>query len=191
MILRPPGSTLSDTLVPDTTRFRSIGMDQRVSVLKNENQQLPVGTLTQARTEFVVQIEGRVVDPRKLADQIVARRGGAPVYLGDVATVQDGTEEQEAIALYNGQQLLTIEFIKVQGANTLEVITGLKQAAKEMEKDLPSDVHLQFVRDDSRSILISVNGTQHTLIEGGVLTILLVFSSEVRREEKEWVRTCR
>ncbi|MFC3676414.1 efflux RND transporter permease subunit [Ferrovibrio xuzhouensis] len=160
---------------PEKMQAYGIGMDQLVSVLKNENQQLPVGTLTQARTEFVVQIEGRVVDPRKLADLIVARRGGAPVYLGDVATVQDGTEEQEAIALYNGQQLLTIEFIKVQGANTLEVITGLKQAAKELEKDLPSDVHLQFVRDDSRSILISVNGTQHTLIEGGILTILIVF----------------
>lgn len=160
---------------PEKMQAYGIGMDQLIGVLKSENQQLPVGTLTQARREYVVQIEGRVADPRRLADLIVARRGGAPVYLGDVAAVRDSTEEQKAIALYDGQQLLVIEFVKVQGANTLEVIRGLKQAAAELEKDLPSDISLQFVRDDSRAILISVNGTQRTLIEGGILTILIVF----------------
>src|SRR3546814_11686625 len=82
---------------PEKMQAYGIGMDQLVSVLKNENQQLPVGTLTQARPEFVVQIEGRVVDPRKQADLIVARRGGAPVYPGDVATVQDGRSEEHRV----------------------------------------------------------------------------------------------
>lgn len=160
---------------PEKMQAYGIGMNQLIDVLKSENQQLPVGTLVQPRTEYVVQIEGRVVDPAKLAELIVARRGGAPVYLGDIAEVQDGSEEQEALALYNGEQLLIIEFIKVQGANTLEVIQGLKEAAEELERDLPSDIKLQFLRDDSRAILISVNGTQRTLIEGAALTILIVF----------------
>jgi HAE1 family hydrophobic/amphiphilic exporter-1 len=160
---------------PEKMQAYGIGMDQLISVLKAENQQLPVGTLTQTRTEFVVQIEGRVVDPSKLAELIVARRGSAPVYLGDVAEVVDGSEEQEKLALYNGEELLVIEFVKVQGANTLKVIEGLKETAKELERDLPADIRMQFVRDDSRAILISVNGTQRTLVEGALLTILIVF----------------
>lgn len=55
------------------------------------------------------------------------------------------------------------------------MIEGLKEAAAELEGDLPSDVSLQFVRDDSRPILNSVHGVQRTLIEGGALTILIVF----------------
>ena len=153
---------------PEKMQAYGIDMNQLIETLETENQQLPVGTLTQARSEYVVQIEGRVADPAKLSELIVARRGGAPVYLGDVAEVQDGSEEQEAIALYNGEQLLIIEFIKVQGANTLQVIEGLKEATAELERDLPSDIKLQFLRDDSRSILISVNGTQRTLIEGAI-----------------------
>ncbi|WP_298723891.1 efflux RND transporter permease subunit [uncultured Ferrovibrio sp.] len=160
---------------PEKMQAYGIDMNQLIETLETENQQLPVGTLTQARSEYVVQIEGRVADPAKLSELIVARRGGAPVYLGDVAEVQDGSEEQEAIALYNGEQLLIIEFIKVQGANTLQVIEGLKEATAELERDLPSDIKLQFLRDDSRSILISVNGTQRTLIEGAILTILIIY----------------
>lgn len=160
---------------PEKMQAYRIGMDQLINIVRSENQQLPVGTLTGNRTEFVVQIEGRVVDPGNLANLVVARRGGAPVYLGDVATVEDGTEEQEAISLINGEELLVLEFVKVQGSNTLQVIEGLKEAAAELEGDLPSDVSLQFVRDDSRPILNSVHGVQRTLIEGGALTILIVF----------------
>jgi len=123
----------------------------------------------------VVQIEGRVTDPRNLAQLVLARRGGASVTLGDVATVEDGTEEKDAVALFDGDRLLAISFIKVQGSNTLEVITGLKQAVKDLQADLPSDITLQFMRDDSRAILISVNGVQRTLIEGAILTVLIVF----------------
>ncbi|WP_300298957.1 efflux RND transporter permease subunit [Ferrovibrio sp.] len=160
---------------PEKMQAYGIGMDQLINVLKSENQQLPVGTLTRPQTEFVVQIEGRVTDPRKLAQLVLARRGGASVTLGDVATVEDGTEEKDAVALFDGDRLLAISFIKVQGSNTLEVITGLKQAVKELEADLPSDITLQFMRDDSRAILISVNGVQRTLIEGAILTVLIVF----------------
>jgi HAE1 family hydrophobic/amphiphilic exporter-1 len=160
---------------PEKMQAYGIGMDQLINVLKTENQQIPLGTLTRPQTEFVVQIEGRVTDPRRLAELVLARRGGAPVYLGDVAQVEDGTEEKDAVALFNGDRLLAISFVKVQGSNTLEVIQGLKQAVKDLKADLPSDIELQFMRDDSRAILVSVNGVQRTLIEGAALTVLIVF----------------
>ena len=160
---------------PEKMQAYGVGMDQLINVLKTENQQIPLGTLTRPQTEFVVQIEGRVTDPRRLAELVLVRRGGAPVYLGDVAQVEDGTEEKDAVALFNGDRLLAISFVKVQGSNTLEVIQGLKQAVQELKADLPSDIELQFMRDDSRAILISVNGVQRTLIEGAALTVLIVF----------------
>ena len=160
---------------PEKMQAYGVGMDQLVNVLKAENQQIPLGTLTRPQTEFVVQIEGRVVDPQRLGELVVARRGNASVTVGDIATVQDGSEEKEAVALFNGDRQLAISFVKVQGANTLEVITGLKQAIKDLQPDLPSDISLQFMRDDSRAILSSVNGVQRTLIEGAILTVLIVF----------------
>jgi HAE1 family hydrophobic/amphiphilic exporter-1 len=160
---------------PEKMQAYGIGMDQLINVLKSENQQIPLGTLTRPQTEFVVQIEGRVTDPRRLGELVVARRGGASVTVGDIAKVEDGSEEKDAVALFDGDRLLAISFVKVQGSNTLEVIKGLKQAVEDLKADLPSDIQLQFMRDDSRAILISVNGVQRTLIEGAALTVLIVF----------------
>lgn len=57
---------------PEKMQAYRIGMDQLINIVRSENQQLPVGTLTGNRTEFVVQIEGRVVDPGNLANLVVA-----------------------------------------------------------------------------------------------------------------------
>jgi len=164
-------------ILPDPEKMlaQGIGMDQLINALKAENQQIPVGTLTRPTQEFVVQIEGRVQDPRKFAELIVARRGGAPVTLGEIAAVEDGEEDDSSIALLNGERLLAINFLKVQGANTIEVIQGLKALMKEVEPGLPPDVKLDFVKDSSRGIQVSVDGVRRTLIEGGILTIVIVF----------------
>jgi HAE1 family hydrophobic/amphiphilic exporter-1 len=57
---------------PEKMQAYGIGMDQLINVLKTENQQIPLGTLTRPQTEFVVQIEGRVTDPRRLAELVLA-----------------------------------------------------------------------------------------------------------------------
>ncbi len=160
---------------PEKMLAQGIGMDQLIAVLKAENQQLPVGTLTRAQQEFVVQIEGRVQDPAKFADLIVARRGGAPVTLRDIATVEDGEEDDTSVALLNGERILAIDFLKVQGANTIAVIDNLRVLVKELQDTLPPDVTLEFVKDTSRGIRVSVDAVRRTLIEGGLLTVVIVF----------------
>ncbi|MBX3455765.1 efflux RND transporter permease subunit [Ferrovibrio sp.] len=160
---------------PEKMLAQGIGMDQLMNALKAENQQIPVGTLTRSAQEFVVQIEGRVQDPRKFAELIVARRGGASVTLGDIARVEDGEEEDSSIAMLDGERMLAIDFLKVQGANTIEVINNLKVLVKEVQASLPPDIKLEFVKDTSRGIQVSVDGVRRTLIEGGILTVVIVF----------------
>ena len=98
---------------PEKMQSYGVGMDQLINVLKAENQQIPLGTLTRPQTEFVVQIEGRVIDPHRLSELVVARRGGASVTMGDIATVEDGSEEKEAVALFNGDRQLAISFVRL------------------------------------------------------------------------------
>lgn len=160
---------------PEKMLANGIGMDQLMTALRSENQQVPVGSVTRGATETVVQIEGRVLDPRQFANLVVTRRGGAPVLLGDIATVEDGVEEDSSVALVNGERLLAIDFLKVQGANTIEVVDNLKVLTDELQAALPPDVKLDFVKDTSRGIRVSVDGVRRTLIEGAVLTVLIVF----------------
>ncbi len=153
----------------------SITADQITTAIRNENQDVPVGSIRSLTQDRVVQVQARMVRPEDFGGIIVARRGGMAVRVDQVARVVDGAQELENSALYNGERALLLSVQKNQDDNTIEVVDGLKKALVEMEKTLPPGVTLQQIQDNSRSIRVAVDNVRRTLIEGALLTILVVF----------------
>ena len=162
-------------LRPQAMEALGISADQIVAAVRNENQDAPLGTLRTRDQERVVQVQARMDNPTDFAQVIVARRGGQPVRLGQVAKVVDGTVEQENLALYNGERTLLLQVQKTQDENTIAVVNGLQATFKEMQAQLPPGFRLQEVQDGSRPIRVGVNNVRQTLIEGAILTVLIVF----------------
>ena len=162
-------------LKPQELEALRIGVDQVLNTLRNDNQELPAGTLISKDKEQVVQIKARLTSPVDFEKLIVARRGGQPVYLGQVATIIDGEEEQENAALIDGQRAVSLDIVKAQGENTIAVVDGVRSIVTQLQTQLPPDVQLIVVRDSSTSIRNSLKSVQRNIIEGAVLTILIVF----------------
>ena len=174
-------------LKPAQMEAFGVGVDAVMAAVRTENQDLPAGSLRSREAERTVQIEGRIERPEDLNQLIVARRGVAgigtgtgtgtlqPVRLSQVAQVVDGPEEVESLALYNGQRTLALEVKKSQGENTIDVVDGLYKAVGALRLQLPPGVTLEVVRDNSRSIRVSVANVKRTLFEGALLTIGIVF----------------
>ncbi len=162
-------------LDPGRMHALRVGVNDVMRAIKDENQNFPAGNVQRGNDDRVIEVTGRVADPGDFADLIVARRGPAPVYLRQVATVVDGQQELENVAMLNGERALAIDIVKTQGANTIEVAKGVRRAVAEIQASLPSDVKLEIVRDSSRGIQNSVDNVQQTMIEGGLLTIAIVF----------------
>ena len=162
-------------LDPGRMHALRVGVNDIMRAIKDENQNFPAGNVQRGNDDRVIEVTGRVVDPGDFADLIVARRGQAPVYLRQVATVVDGQQELENVATLNGERALAIDVVKTQGSNTIEVARGVRRAVTELQTSLPSDVKLEIVRDSSRGIQNSVNNVQQTMVEGGILTIAIVF----------------
>lgn len=163
---------------PGEMEALGIGIDQVINALRNENQELPSGAIRSDVNEKVVQIRGRIKDPRDFGRIIVARRGGQPVTLSQIATVVDGQEEQESLAMYNGQRTLALAVLKAQGQNTIDVADGMKEALKELQPRLNAlypGVKTDIIQDSSRQIRTGVDNVRRTMIEGAALTILIVF----------------
>jgi len=154
---------------------QKIGADQVLQALRTENQELPAGAITGASQERIVQIKARLGAPQDFRNLIVARRGGKAVTLGQVAEIEDGQQEEEDVALINGQRALSIDIVKAQGENTIAVVDGVRRVVTELPALLPSDVRVDIVRDASTGIRNSVADVKKTLIEGGALTIAIVF----------------
>ncbi|HEX2544671.1 MAG TPA: efflux RND transporter permease subunit, partial [Ramlibacter sp.] len=162
-------------LDPVAMEALGISADQVVSALRNDSQDLPVGAIRSLAQERVVQIDARMQRPEDFGRIIVARKGGTPVRVDQVARVADGGQEVESLALYNGQRTLLLQVQKSQDENTIAVIDGLNAAVKEMAALLPPGVKLEPVTDASRPIRVSVSNVRQTLIEGAILTVLIVF----------------
>jgi HAE1 family hydrophobic/amphiphilic exporter-1 len=149
--------------------------DQVVAAVRNENQDLPVGAVRSLERERVVQIEARLERPEDFGKIIIARKNGAPVRLDQIARVVDGAQEVDTLALYNGQRTLLLTVQKSQDENTIAVVDGLYKALADMQKQAPPGLRLEQIVDGSRQIRVSVDNVRRTLIEGALLTVLIVF----------------
>ncbi|WP_137919529.1 efflux RND transporter permease subunit [Hydrogenophaga sp. 2FB] len=162
-------------LDPSAMEALGVTTEQINTAVHNENQDLPVGTLKTGEAERVVQVLSRLQNPQDFEHIIVARRGGQAVRLGEVARVSDGTQEVESLALYNGQRTLLLQVQKAQDENTIAVTDGLKAAVASLGAELPPGMRLEQIADGSRPIRVSVENVRRTLIEGALLTVLIVF----------------
>ena len=149
--------------------------DQVASAVRSENQDLPLGAIRSQNQERVVQIDARMQRPEDFGKIIVARKGGAPVRIDQLARVDDGPEEIESLALYNGQRTLLLSVQKAQGENTIAVVDGLGEAVTALRAELPAGVRLETIGDSARPIRVAVQNVRATLIEGALLTVLIVF----------------
>jgi HAE1 family hydrophobic/amphiphilic exporter-1 len=162
-------------LNPQALEAFGITPDQVATAVRNENQNLPVGAIRSAEQERVIQISARMQRPEDFGKIIVARKGGSPVRVDQLATVSDGAQEIESLALYNGQRTLLLNVQKQQDENTIAVVDGLQKTLAEIQKKLPPGLRLELITDGSRQIRVSVENVRRTLIEGALLTVLIVF----------------
>jgi HAE1 family hydrophobic/amphiphilic exporter-1 len=162
-------------LRPAQMEALKVGVDQVLNALRNENQELPAGSIVTREREQAVQIRGRLGSVADFERIVVARRGGQPVYLSQVATVVDGQEDRETLALVDGERAISLDIVKAQGENTIAVVDNVRRIAAELRKQLPADVKVSVVRDQSTSIRNSVKGVKQNIVEGAILTVVIVF----------------
>jgi hydrophobic/amphiphilic exporter-1 (mainly G- bacteria), HAE1 family len=162
-------------LNPQAMESLGITADQVVSAVRNENQDLPLGAIRSLAQERVVKIDARMKRPEDFGTIIVARKAGAAITVSQVARIADGAQELDSLALYNGQRTLLLTVQKAQDENTIGVVDGLNKAIAELKPQLPPGARIELITDASRPIRVAVENVRRTLIEGALLTVLIVF----------------
>ena len=160
---------------PDALTALGIGVDQVMSAVRTANQDVPAGRITRGQTDAVVRVEGKLREPAEFGRIIVAQQGGGPVHLSQVADVVDGEKEETSIARINGRPAITIDIRKAQDANIVDVGRNVRDAAATLKDRLPPDVEVQVVNSTADAVERSVNRVKQTIVEGALLTVLIVF----------------
>ena len=142
--------------------------------LERQNTDVPGGNVDAGRRELVLRTMGRFANPRDFGDLVIANVNGTPIRLSDVGRVEDGTKEQRSLARLNGTPTVTLEIRRQSGANTIEVINGIKSELPRVAAQLPADVKLEVIRDQSRYIEAALHEIQIHLVLGSLLACLVV-----------------
>jgi HAE1 family hydrophobic/amphiphilic exporter-1 len=107
---------------------------------------------------------------------VVAYRQGSPIYLKDVARIEDGLEDPRKLARYNGSPAVGLGVVKTSGANTVAVVDAVKQRVeKEVIPALPPGLSIRYSTDDSVSIRQSIEALQEHLLLGTLFAAIMVF----------------
>ncbi len=161
----------------DPQRLRALQLTPAdvTAALQRANADMPVGLLSGTKEDAIVRVEGRVRDAKAFADVVVASRAGQVVRLGDVGTLVEREREPDSISRVDGVQAISFQVFKQQDANIVETGEAIKGAAEELRKTLPPGVELRLVYADSDWVARSLDGVKHTLVEGALLTIAIVF----------------
>jgi len=161
-------------LDPARLRAYSITPAEIATALREANADQPVGLLSNRTADAILRVEGRVRDPRRFAETVVARRGALPLMLGDLGQLVEREREPESMARVNGQRAVNIDVFKQQDANIVATGEAVKAAMEEIRTTLSADVELRLIYASSDFVKDSLAGLQRTLIEGALLTVAIV-----------------
>ena len=162
-------------LDPDAMRAYGVSPAQVTAALQRENQEVPAGRVQRGTQEQLVRVTGRIIDPLAFGDIAVAVRGGTPVKLRDISTVLDGAEDRRSAAEINDTNMVSLEIQKISGSNTVQVADSVRAAVANIERQLPPDVQMRVIRDDSQRIRESLHDVELSIVLGAILTIAIIY----------------
>jgi len=160
---------------PEAMEAAGISVAQLVGALQSQNLAAPVGRITGALDERSIRLKGKLETPDDFLQLVVAEKGGRAIRLGEVATARDGTAEPRTAAMFNGRDAIGIQVKKSKGYSTTAVAERVVAAIDELRPGLPTGTTLDVVRNSGERVEASVANVQSTLVEGAVLTVLVVF----------------
>ncbi|MDN0081512.1 efflux RND transporter permease subunit [Crenobacter sp. SG2305] len=161
----------------DPYRLEALGLSPSdvSDAVRAANRDYPAGEVGTASNELAIRVAGKLKSPDDFAKLVIAYRAGGPILLSDVADVVDGEAEQTSISLLDGKPAVGLDVRASRGANVVDVANGVKRVMQGMQSQMPAGTAVKYTYDKSQDVKNSLADVRSTLIEGAVLTVLIVF----------------
>lgn len=168
--------TIRIWLDPDRLRAYELSPLDVANAFRREHVIQPAGFLDSPQREWLIKFDAEFDKLKDMRQMIVAYRQGAPVYLKNVARVEDGLEDARKLARYSGEPAVGLGIVKASDANTVAVVDRIKaRVEREIRPNLPAGMEIRYSSDDSISIRQSIAALNEHLLLGACFAALMVF----------------
>jgi len=155
---------------------RGLTVTDLVSALQREHVELPAGRIETEGREINVRMMGEALDLETLRRLVVREGDGSPVYLSDVALVEDGFEDLRRQARVNGEPAQGMGIKKQRGANAVAVAQGVREKIATLRADAPEGLDVSINFDSTQFIEESVHEIEFELLLACILTALVCWA---------------
>ncbi|MEI8210897.1 MAG: efflux RND transporter permease subunit, partial [Planctomycetota bacterium] len=160
---------------PTVLNQLKIGLEDVRAMLGTANANRPKGIIEEEGVQWSLNTSDQLMTADEYRPLLVAFRNGAPIRLGDVATVSDSVEDVRNFALADGKPSISILIFRQPGANIIETVDRIKAMIPQLQSQLPASVTLGMGMDRSITIRASLDEVQKTLIISVLLVIVVVY----------------
>lgn len=165
-------------LDPARMKHYGVGLDQVLLVCRQMNQNANGGVLYEYSNEYIIRGVLTTTKAEELAKGVVAMTpDNTPILLEDIATVKIGGKQPKlGLASERTKPAVLITVTKQPNTSTIELTEKLDAVMADLQKNLPSDVHVSTdIFRQSRFIDSSINNVKNSLFEGSFFVIIVLF----------------
>ncbi len=160
---------------PKALASRGIGINEVAEAVKNQNVNLPTGTLYGTHQAVTVQATGQLLAAPAYRPLIVAYRNGQPVRLSDLGRTINSVSNDKVASWYKNSRAIVLAIQRQPGTNTIEVVDSINKLLPTLRDQIPAAIKIVTLYDRSTTIRESVNDVQFTLLLALGLVVLVIF----------------
>jgi multidrug efflux pump len=172
------GSSLPGVRVevnPTVLNKYNIGLEDIRTALSNANSNKPKGHFSDATHTWTIDDNDQLFNAVDYQPLIIAYRNGAPVRVGDVATVVNSVEDLHTAGYANGKPSVLLIIFREPGANIIETVDRLTALMPSLRNEISPTIDMNVVMDRTTTIRASILDVEETLVIAVVLVIIVVF----------------
>src|SRR6266852_2140336 len=153
-----------------------VGLDTVRTALGSANGNRPKGELAGPVNAWTIDANDQIFVADQYRRLIVSYNHGAPVRLGDVASVQDSVEDIRNVGLSSGKPAVLIIVSRQPGANIIATVDRVRAALPQLKASISPAIDVSVVLDRTTTVRASVHDIEFTLLISVILVILVVFA---------------
>ncbi|HEX2585820.1 MAG TPA: efflux RND transporter permease subunit, partial [Steroidobacteraceae bacterium] len=159
---------------PAALRAKGLSAADVSSAIGTQNLVIPAGRQKIGETEYNVKLNSTPLKAEELNDLPIATTNGVTTFVRDVANVRDGAGPQTNLARVDGHHSVLMTVLKTGSASTIDIIDRIKEQLPAIKANLPDDLKIKLLDDQSLFVRAAVNGVIREGILAAALTGLMI-----------------
>jgi multidrug efflux pump subunit AcrB len=162
---------------PDKLTAYGVPFSLLYSAVSGENQNVSGGNIAMGDGRYQLRVPGEFKNIEEFRNLIVTVIKGSPVYLSNIAVINDSYRDITSESRFNSRQSINLYIKKRVGENIISITDKVKEYLEKNRKNFPSDMTISILTDQSNEVRMMVDDLENNIFTGLILVVAVLMVS--------------